>query len=62
MAAKNVFEKDSAYPIDGSDPVVSSVSESVDMEDMHAGSQHLHQNLRGKEVQLFAIGGAIGTG
>ncbi|KAI4717664.1 amino acid permease [Aureobasidium sp. EXF-10727] len=26
-----------------------------------AGSQHLHRSLRGKEVQLFAIGGAIGT-
>ncbi|CAK7234505.1 hypothetical protein SEUCBS140593_008964 [Sporothrix eucalyptigena] len=26
-----------------------------------AGSQLLHRNLRGKEVQLFAIGGAIGT-
>ncbi|CAK7274952.1 hypothetical protein SEPCBS119000_006437 [Sporothrix epigloea] len=26
-----------------------------------AGSQSLHRNLRGKEVQLFAIGGAIGT-
>lgn len=26
-----------------------------------AGSQHLHRKLRGKEVQLFAIGGAIGT-
>lgn len=26
-----------------------------------AGSQHLHRKLRGKEVQLFAIGGAIVT-
>jgi amino acid transporter len=26
-----------------------------------AGSQHLHRKLRGKEVQLFAVGGAIGT-
>lgn len=26
-----------------------------------AGSQSLHRKLRGKEVQLFAIGGAIGT-
>lgn len=25
------------------------------------GSQALHRKLRGKEVQLFAIGGAIGT-
>ncbi|CAD0114708.1 unnamed protein product [Aureobasidium uvarum] len=29
--------------------------------DFVAGSQHLHRSLRGKEVQLFAIGGAIGT-
>lgn len=26
-----------------------------------AGSQHLHRKLGGKEIQLFAIGGAIGT-
>lgn len=26
-----------------------------------SGSQSLHRVLRGKEVQLFAIGGAIGT-
>jgi amino acid transporter len=29
--------------------------------DINAGSQSLHRSLRGKEVQLFAIGGAIGT-
>ncbi|WQF84159.1 Putative amino acid permease/ SLC12A domain-containing protein [Colletotrichum destructivum] len=29
--------------------------------DTTAGSQALHRKLRGKEVQLFAIGGAIGT-
>ena len=26
-----------------------------------AGSQHLHRKLGGKEVQLLAVGGAIGT-
>lgn len=26
-----------------------------------AGSQHLHRRLGGKEVQLLAVGGAIGT-
>ncbi|KAL2832779.1 amino acid permease/ SLC12A domain-containing protein [Aspergillus pseudoustus] len=26
-----------------------------------AGSQHLHRKLGGKEIQLFAVGGAIGT-
>jgi amino acid transporter len=25
------------------------------------GSQHLQRKLRGREVQLFAVGGAIGT-
>ncbi|OBW63693.1 MAG: Uncharacterized protein AUREO_062410 [Aureobasidium pullulans] len=29
--------------------------------DISSGSQSLHRSLRGKEVQLFAIGGAIGT-
>ena len=29
--------------------------------DVTSGSQSLHRSLRGKEVQLFAIGGAIGT-
>ncbi|GKT67288.1 general amino acid permease [Colletotrichum tofieldiae] len=32
-----------------------------DVLDSTAGSQALHRKLRGKEVQLFAIGGAIGT-
>lgn len=26
-----------------------------------AGSQNLHRKLGGKEIQLFAVGGAIGT-
>jgi amino acid transporter len=26
-----------------------------------AGSQELHRKLRGRQVQLFAVGGAIGT-
>jgi len=29
--------------------------------DETAGSEHLHRKLRGTQVQLFAIGGAIGT-
>jgi len=36
-------------------------TEAGSMYDVSAGSQHLHRRLRGKEVQLFAIGGAIGT-
>lgn len=29
--------------------------------DIAPNAQSLHRSLRGKEVQLFAIGGAIGT-
>lgn len=32
-----------------------------DVVDITSGSQSLHRSLRGPEVQLFAIGGAIGT-
>lgn len=40
---------------DGSD-----VAEGVAV-DFTAGSQALHRKLRAREVQMFAIGGAIGT-
>lgn len=44
------------------EPQLSNDVESGDTETLiSAGSQHLHRKLRGKEVQLFAIGGAIGT-
>ncbi|CZR55828.1 related to amino acid transporters [Phialocephala subalpina] len=59
MATNDLFGKG---PVEGSEPVVSSEAESMDVVDMNAGSQHLRRTLRGKEVQLFAIGGAIGTG
>lgn len=36
-------------------------SESPETPNITAGSQHLHRKLGGKEVQLFAVGGAIGT-
>lgn len=52
-SSKNVNEKGPP------DAVVASDSGSMD--DINTGSQHLHRKLRGKEVQLFAIGGAIGT-
>ena len=43
---------------------VSKIDEDVaqgSVADITSGSQHLHRSLRGGEVQLFAIGGAIGT-
>jgi hypothetical protein len=61
MSASKVFEKgspkdDATELADGSvyDVGVGSI-------DPTAGSQALHRKLRGKEVQMFAIGGAIGT-
>lgn len=36
------------------------VGEDVSVDET-AGSEHLHRKLRGTQVQLFAIGGAIGT-
>ena len=55
-----MFEK---IPVDGNEPIASTESsESVDVDATGAVSQQLKRNLRGKEVQLFAIGGAIGTG
>lgn len=33
----------------------------LDGELISAGSQHLHRRLGGKEIQLLAVGGAIGT-
>ncbi|KAK8041411.1 hypothetical protein PG994_014418 [Apiospora phragmitis] len=55
--ADSVTTKHSANlsPGDGSD-----IAEVVAV-DLTAGSQALHRKLRAKEVQLFAIGGAIGT-
>ncbi|OJD16424.1 hypothetical protein AJ78_03411 [Emergomyces pasteurianus Ep9510] len=35
--------------------------EAVPGELISAGSQHLHRKIGGKELQLFAVGGAIGT-
>ncbi|KAF9890623.1 hypothetical protein FE257_005754 [Aspergillus nanangensis] len=35
--------------------------EALPSELISAGSQHLHRRIGGKEVQLFAVGGAIGT-
>lgn len=42
-------------------PSTNSDVEIGDTQLVSAGSQHLHCKLRSKEVQLFAIGGAIGT-
>lgn len=35
--------------------------EAMPAELISAGSEHLHRKLGGKEIQLFAVGGAIGT-
>lgn len=56
--------KKSDYSIDRT---VSEVDPKVDAENalpgelISAGSQHLHRKLGGKEIQLLAVGGAIGT-
>lgn len=43
-------------------PQVTPASSDVDEGEVApVGSQQLHRKLRGKEIQLFAIGGAIGT-
>ncbi|KAI0160448.1 putative general amino acid permease [Xylariaceae sp. FL1272] len=61
MSASQVYEKgpppkETATSTGGSDSDVG-----VGVVDVTSGSQSLHRKLRGKEVQLFAIGGAIGT-
>lgn len=38
-----------------------SQQEGVAVDAVHGASQELHRKLRGRQVQLFAIGGAIGT-
>lgn len=35
--------------------------EALPAELISAGSEHLHRRLGGKEIQLLAVGGAIGT-
>lgn len=37
------------------------VEDAMPAELISAGSEHLQRRVGGKEVQLFAIGGAIGT-
>ncbi|KAL2823575.1 amino acid permease/ SLC12A domain-containing protein [Aspergillus cavernicola] len=43
------------------DPDQKSSEAALPGELISAGSQHLHRKLGGKEIQLFAVGGAIGT-
>lgn len=61
MASKVImqgkFENEKRPAVSNDEPV--DVAGSV--EDISAGSQHLHRKLKSKEVQLFAIGAAIGT-
>lgn len=35
--------------------------EALSSELISAGSEHLHRKLGGKEIQMLAVGGAIGT-
>lgn len=46
---------------DGPDEPRKSLEEALPSELVSAGSQHLQRRLGGKEVQLIALGGAIGT-
>lgn len=62
MSATNYLEKGPPYisETDKSSEKNEDVSPG-DSAEIKYGSQALHRKLRGKEVQLFAIGGAIGT-
>jgi amino acid transporter len=56
--------KETSDPINGPDPdsdLKQPSETALPAELISAGSQHLHRKLRGKEIQLFAVGGAIGT-
>lgn len=48
-------------PSQGLDHKRSSTEAALPSELISAGSQDLHRRLGGKEVQLLAVGGAIGT-
>ncbi|KAL1642523.1 hypothetical protein SLS61_009674 [Didymella pomorum] len=63
MAAKQHSEEQEKGPATtlGLDRSDTSASGMGIVTDMPSGAQSLHRSLRGKEVQLFAIGGAIGT-
>lgn len=65
MATLKHLEKENVPPApasspaeDGADDITHGWSTETSVA---SGSQALHRKLRGKEVQLFAIGGAIGT-
>lgn len=56
--------REAADPIAASDPdSYEKHANEADVPDglISAGSQHLQRKLGGKEIQLFAVGGAIGT-
>ncbi|PLB46228.1 hypothetical protein P170DRAFT_467331 [Aspergillus steynii IBT 23096] len=53
------MSRDSMKASDNATPVPSEERDQSDL--ISAGSQDLHRRLRGREVQLFAVGGAIGT-
>ncbi|CDM28994.1 hypothetical protein DTO013E5_1217 [Penicillium roqueforti] len=63
MSASKYFEKGPPSPSIATEPS-SKIDDDVQpgmSANISSGSQHLHRKLRGSEVQLFAIGGAIGT-
>jgi len=63
MSASKYLEKGPPPESVATDPSTGTdddVGQSTPIE-ISSGSQALHRKLRGKEVQLFAIGGAIGT-
>lgn len=54
-APANIQKGGQSDPLNGDDP------NGVGETEVLSGSQKLHRKLRGREVQLFAVGGAIGT-
>ncbi|KAF4124730.1 hypothetical protein GMORB2_5396 [Geosmithia morbida] len=62
MSAAKYFEKGPPEPsLENGSPGSISNNDTVQGVSETAGSQALHRQLRGREVQLYAIGGAIGT-
>lgn len=54
-------ERNDKKSSDGATDEIYTNHDASEGEILSAGSQHLHRKLRGREVQLFAVGGAIGT-
>jgi amino acid transporter len=63
MSTTKYPEKEPSSSFTSSEPIPDSTDNGTigTVSNTSAGSQALHRKLSGKEVQLFAIGGAIGT-